>query len=70
MPWTAANMRTVSRRDPSLIIQVSNLSHKLGFLGASSLISPDISIRVNGDHRARSEPFVAVVLDLANGFSM
>jgi hypothetical protein len=52
-----------------LTIHLSNLSRIFSSFGRSPLISPDISILVNGGHRDRSDAFIDPVLFLKSLFS-
>jgi hypothetical protein len=60
---------THNRLYPSLTIHLSNFSRIFNSFGRSPLISPDISILVNGGHRARSDAFIDPVLFLYPSFS-
>jgi hypothetical protein len=60
---------THNRLYPSLTIHLSNLSRIFSSFGRSPLISPDISILVNGGHRDRSDTFIDPVLLLKSLFS-
>src|SRR5579871_192988 len=62
------NTATNPRRNPSLIIQISILSFHVNGRGVTSLISPDMSMRVSGGHLDLSFPERLLVTDadLAN----